>query len=460
MIVLNDNKMSISKNVGGISDYLGQIRTSASYTDLKMGVSSTLKKIPKVGDAAVEAVRKTKSSIKQLVIPGMMFENMGLTYLGPVDGHNIAQTTRVLEEAVHFPGPVLVHVITEKGRGYLPAAKHPEHFHGIAPFEVVTGMPLSDGGITYTDAFSAAMVEFGKQYPDLAAITAAMREGTGLKRFEKAYPDRFYDTGIAEEHAVTFAAGLALGGMRPVVAVYSSFLQRGFDQIMEDVCRQDLPVVFAVDRAGLVGADGRTHQGMFDLSYLSMLPGMTVMAPKNKWELHDMLQFALELGHPAAIRYPRGEAWDGLAESRAEVEYGRGEVLHTGKGAAILAVGAMVRTAEEAWQRLHAEGLDVTLVNMRFIKPLDEALIRELAGSHSVLVTMEENVRHGGFGQQVQDLVSREQLPARVEILAAPDCYVGHGTVSQQRKALGLDGDTVTDRVRALAAEGQTTTGG
>ena len=401
IIILNDNEMSITRNVGGMSSYLDHIRMAAPYTELKMGVTNALKKIPKVGDGMVDALHKTKSSIKQLVIPGMLFENMGLTYLGPVDGHDMRQLGKVLQEAKRKQGPVLIHVLTEKGRGYEPAMRHPARFHGAAPYEIETGLPKSNGNPSYTDIFSTVMRKFGDREPDVVAVSAAMVPGTGLKRFGNMFPERLFDVGIAEEHAVTFAAGLALGGLRPVVAIYSSFLQRAVDQILHDVCMQNLPVVFAVDRAGLVGSDGETHHGCFDLSYLSMMPNMTVMAPKNKWELSDMLKFAIRQKSPVAIRYPRGEAYTGLEDYRAPIEMGKAEILEKGKEIAILAVGNMVRTAVQVTENLRNCGYEPTLVNMRFVKPLDMDLLEILREDHSLIVTMEENVKSGGFGEQV-----------------------------------------------------------
>ena len=401
IIILNDNEMSITRNVGGMSSYLDHIRMAAPYTELKMGVTNALKKIPKVGDGMVDALHKTKSSIKQLVIPGMLFENMGLTYLGPVDGHDMRQLGKVLQEAKRKKGPVLIHVLTEKGRGYEPAMRHPARFHGAAPYEIETGLPKSNGNPSYTDIFSTVMRKFGDREPDVVAVSAAMVPGTGLKRFGNMFPERLFDVGIAEEHAVTFAAGLALGGLRPVVAIYSSFLQRAVDQILHDVCMQNLPVVFAVDRAGLVGSDGETHHGCFDLSYLSMMPNMTVMAPKNKWELSDMLKFAIRQKSPVAIRYPRGEAYTGLEDYRAPIEMGKAEILEKGKEIAILAVGNMVRTAVQVTENLRNCGYEPTLVNMRFVKPLDMDLLEILREDHSLIVTMEENVKSGGFGEQV-----------------------------------------------------------
>ena len=455
VIVLNDNEMSISKNVGGISDYLAGLRTSSAYTGFKMGVSAALEKIPGLGERLVGALRRTKSSIKQLVIPGMFFENMGLTYLGPVDGHNIRQLTKVLKEARRVQGPVLVHVITEKGKGYLPAMRHPARFHGTSAFQIETGLPTKVSGPTYTDIFSTVMRKLGEREPRVVAITAAMAEGAGLKRFANKFPERFFDVGIAEGHGVTFSAGLALGGLIPVFAVYSSFLQRGFDQLMQDVCMQDLHVVFAIDRAGLVGGDGRTHQGCFDLSYLSMLPGMTVLAPKNKWELSDMLKYAIWAQGPVAIRYPRGEAYTGLQEFRAPIVRGRAELIREGSQIALLAVGNMVEVGQELAGKLQQLGQDPTLVNMRFVKPFDRELLKRLAQDHSIFVTMEENVENGGFGQRILDFVEKEGLDVRVVIAAIPDRFIGHGSVGWQRRQAGLDADSILRRLQNLGRKGR-----
>ena len=456
IIILNDNEMSITRNVGGMSSYLDHIRTAAPYTELKMGVTNALKKIPKVGDGMVDALHKTKSSIKQLVIPGMLFENMGLTYLGPVDGHDMRQLGKVLQEAKRKQGSVLVHVLTEKGRGYEPAMRHPARFHGAAPYEIETGLPKSNGDPSYTDIFSTVMRKFGDREPDVVAVSAAMVPGTGLKRFGNMFPDRLFDVGIAEEHAVTFAAGLALGGLRPVVAIYSSFLQRAIDQILHDVCMQNLPVVFAVDRAGLVGSDGETHHGCFDLSYLSMMPNMTVMAPKNKWELSDMMKFAIRQNGPVAIRYPRGEAYTGLEEYRASIEMGKAEVLEKGKEIAILAVGNMVRTAVQVTENLRKKGYEPTLVNMRFVKPLDTELLDNIKEDHSLIVTMEENVKSGGFGEQVMTYYGSRMHGPAVRIVAIEDRFVPHGSVEDLMRQQQMDSDSVTERVLQWQTEVKT----
>ena len=448
IIVLNDNEMSITKNVGGMSSYLGNLRTASPYTELKVGVAQALKKIPKVGEGMVDALHKTKSSIKQFVIPGMLFEHMGLTYLGPVDGHNIEQLMKIMKDAQRVQGPVLVHVLTQKGRGYAPAMRHPARFHGAGPFEIETGLPKSTGKATYTDIFSTVMRKFGDREPDVVAVSAAMVPGTGLKRFGNMFPDRLFDVGIAKEHAVTFAAGLAVGGLRPVVAIYSTFLQRAVDQILHDVCMQNLPVVFAVDRAGLVGSDGETHHGCFDLSYLSMMPNMTVMAPKNKWELSDMMKFAIRQSGPVAIRYPRGEAYDGLEDHRDPVVMGKAEILEKGKGVALLAVGNMVKTAEQVYLRLQKEGIYPTLVNMRFVKPLDTELLDELREEHDLIITLEENVKSGGFGEQVLEYYTQRQSNIHIQMIALEDQFIPHGSVSDLMRQQKIDVDSVESRVK------------
>ena len=450
IIVLNDNNMSISENVGGMSRHLSNLRTADAYRDLKEGVTNSLSRIPIYGERMVERIRRTKSGIKQLLIPGMLFENMGITYLGPVDGHDVPALVKMLREASRIDGAVLVHAITQKGKGYAPAERHPSRFHGTDAFEIDTGLPAKKRTkANYTDIFSTVMRKMGDRDPRLVAITAAMADGTGLKRFRNMFPDRFFDVGIAEEHAVTFAAGLAAAGLKPVFAVYSSFLQRAYDQILHDVCIQDLPVVFAIDRAGLVGSDGETHQGIFDLSYLSSIPNMTILAPKNKWELSDMLKFAIGFEHPIAVRYPRGEAFDGLKELRAPIVYGRSEVLYDESEIALLAVGSMVKTALLVREILKEDGYQCTLVNVRFVKPMDEELLLRLAGEHKILVPMEENVLSGGFGEHVVQLLSRCGCRTHVLPIAISDEYVEHGNVDILRKETGIDAESVAKRLLA-----------
>lgn len=448
IIVLNDNEMSITENVGGMSSYLSGLRTASAYTDFKMDVTKALNRIPGIGPGMVDAMRKTKSSIKQIIIPGMLFEDMGLTYLGPVDSHNIPQLIKTFQEAKRFEGPILVHVLTQKGRGYEPAMRHPARFHGAGPFDVKTGLPVGKSNPTYTDVFSTVMRKMGDRRKDVAAVTAAMMTGVGLKRFSNMFPDRCFDVGIAEEHAVTFAAALSLGGITPVVAIYSSFLQRAYDQIMHDVCMQNLHVVFAIDRAGLVGYDGETHHGIFDLSYLGSMPNMTILAPKNLWELSDMIKFAVDYDGPIAVRYPRGEAYTGLKEFRAPICLGKSEVIHEGSRVALLAVGSMVKMAEEVQKQLKERmDMDAALVNARFVKPIDEELLRSFADTYELVVTLEENVKDGGFGERVLAFAEEEDLPFGVEIIALPDRFIPHGSVSYQMKQVGFTPEDICGRI-------------
>lgn len=448
IIVLNDNEMSITENVGGMSSYLSGLRTASAYTDFKMDVTKALNRIPGIGPGMVDAMRKTKSSIKQIIIPGMLFEDMGLTYLGPVDGHNIPQLIKTFQEAKRFEGPILVHVLTQKGRGYEPAMRHPARFHGAGPFDVKTGLPVGKSNPTYTDIFSTVMRKMGDRRKDVAAVTAAMMTGVGLKRFSNMFPDRCFDVGIAEEHAVTFAAALSLGGITPVVAIYSSFLQRAYDQIMHDVCMQNLHVVFAIDRAGLVGYDGETHHGIFDLSYLGSMPNMTILAPKNLWELSDMIKFAVDYDGPIAVRYPRGETYTGLKEFRAPICLGKSEVIHEGSRVALLAVGSMVKMAEEVQKQLKERmDMDAALVNARFVKPIDEELLRSFADTYELVVTLEENVKDGGFGERVLAFAEEEDLPFGVEIIALPDRFIPHGSVSYQMKQVGFTPEDICGRI-------------
>ncbi|HAE80664.1 MAG: 1-deoxy-D-xylulose-5-phosphate synthase [Clostridium sp.] len=449
IIVLNDNNMSISENVGGMSTYLSNLRADEGYNLLKKAVSDSLSNIPLVGDRMVNTLLRTKNSIKQFLIPGMLFENMGLTYLGPVDGHDIRKLERIFREAQKIDRAVLIHVITRKGKGYAPAEKNPAAFHGVGPFCIETGeLKKSSENPSYTEVFSRELCRLAAKDERIVALTAAMPDGTGLSRFARRFPKRFFDVGIAEQHAVTSAAGMAAAGLRPVVAVYSSFLQRAYDQIVHDVCLQNLPVVFCIDRAGLVGSDGETHQGIFDLTYLSSIPSMTVMAPKNMWELRDMMRFALSLGSPAAIRYPRGEAYRGLRDHRAVVEYGKSEMLYEEKDLALVAFGSMVSCAEHIRAKVRKEGKACTLVNGRFVKPIDYGMLDRLAQDHSVIVTLEENVLRGGAGEEITAYIHSHYPEIRVVNIGLPDTYVEHGNVSVLRKALGIDSDSIIERLR------------
>lgn len=448
IIVLNDNNMSISENVGGLSKHLSSLRTAESYQEIKTGVANSLSKIPIYGERVVERIRKTKSGIKQLLVPGMFFEDMGITYLGPIYGHDIPGLVKVLKEASRLQGPILIHVQTKKGNGYLPAERHPARFHGTDPFDIETGLPLKKRTkATYTDIFSTVMRKLGDREEHVVAVTAAMADGTGLKRFKNMFPERFFDVGIAEEHGVTFAAGLAAAGLKPIIAVYSSFLQRAYDQILHDVCIQNLPVVFAIDRAGLVGSDGETHQGIFDISYLSCIPNMTIMAPKNKWELSDMIKFAIGFPSPIAVRYPRGEAYEGLKDFRQPIAYGKSEVIYDEFEVALVALGSMVKTAEEVRSSLKELGYHCSLINARFAKPFDQDMIITAAKEHQLIVTMEENVKNGGFGEHITEYISGCGLPVRVINIAILDDYVEHGNVDILREELGIDAKSIVKRI-------------
>ena len=455
IIILNDNNMSISENVGGIPKYLNSIRTSNGYLGLKESVYKSIIDKP-YGAELVGKIRRAKNSFKSLMVPaGMLFEEMGIVYLGPVDGHNIKAMRNAIREARRFKRCVLIHVLTKKGKGFAPAEKHPARFHGTEPFDITNGVPLHPRTVAgWTDIFSTVMCKLGEKDEKIVAITAAMAEGCGLKRFRNKYPERFFDVGIAEQHAVTFAAGLAKGGYKPVVAVYSSFLQRAYDQVIEDVCLQNLHVVFAIDRAGLVGADGETHQGVFDLSYLSQMPGMTVCSPKNKWELSDMLKFAVACDGPVAVRYPRGCAYTGLQEYREPVTLGKSEWIYKEDGVCIIALGGMMENAEKAREILKEEGTHVSLVNARFVKPLDKDMIIECARTHSLIVTIEDNALIGGFGSQVLECLASEGIEKEVLCLGIPDRFIHQGSVDKLREELGLDPEGIAGSIRSKLSMG------
>lgn len=450
IIVLNDNNMSISENVGGMSRYLNGLRTAEAYTSLKKGVEDTLMKIPVQGEKILYQMKKTKSGLKQLFVPGMLFEDMGITYLGPVDGHDIRKLYKTFQEAKRVDHAVLVHVLTQKGKGYAPAEENPSRFHGIVPFDIETGEAKQKSTKdSYTDIFSKVFCDIAKQNESVVGITAAMADGTGLSRFARMFPERFFDVGIAEEHALTFAAGLAAGGLKPVVAVYSSFLQRAFDQTIHDVCLQNLPVMIAVDRAGLVGSDGETHQGLFDLSFLNMIPNMTILSPKNRWEMADMVRFCVDFQYPVALRYPRGAAYEGLSEFRTPIVYGKSEVLYEEEDIAVLFVGHMAELAVEVRDKLKEIGYHCSLINARFVKPLDTEMLEMLKTDHRLIVTVEENVVSGGFGEQVLHYVSRAKLDVGVRCIGIPDDYVEHGNVELLRREVGLDAETIVKQIIA-----------
>lgn len=438
IIILNDNEMSISKNVGGISKVLNNLRTDEKYANLKYTVKNRLSRIPG-GDDIVGRIHKTKSSIKQLFVPGMIFEDMGITYLGPIDGHDIGKLVKMINMARRVNHAVIIHVHTQKGRGYYFAEKKPSFYHGVEPFEPETGALLNTSKIrTYSDVFSSAITKNAASDSKIVAITAAMSEGCGLKKFERLYPERFFDVGIAEEHAVTFAAGMAAEGYKPYVAVYSTFLQRAFDQIVHDVCIQKLPVRFIVERAGITGCDGVTHQGIFDISYMNITPGMTVLAPKNRFELKDMIDWSVNFDAPLAIRFPKGKAGEAFAQARAPIEYGKSELLIKGGDVAVLAVGASVEPAEKICSILNKKDIFPTLVNARFIKPIDTELIDSLVREHRLIVTVEENIRLGGYGLSVLDYINSKEYDVKVHNVALADRFIEHGDADALRCENGL----------------------
>jgi len=447
IVVLNDNNMSISPNVGAISSLLTGIRGDNAYRDINDNVKSSLKKIPVYGDKIVSQVQKAKSGIKQLFLPGMKFEDMGITYLGPVDGHDIGKLCKLFKIAKKMNTSVIVHVITEKGRGYEPARLKPEKFHGVSPFDVVTGKPVAAAKTSYTEVFSRKICDMAQKDNRIVAITASMAAGTGLSRFQKRFPLRFFDVGIAEEHAVTFAAGLAAGGLKPYFAVYSSFLQRGFDEILHDVCIQGLPVVFMIDRAGLVGSDGETHQGIYDYSYMNIIPGMTVMAPKNRLEFMDMMEFANSFDGPVAIRYPRGSVSDIFSDIKNEVSYGKAERIYDGEGTAILTIGASIEEGAQVYKLLKERGENPSLINARFENPIDIGLIKELENKHEKLLTIEENISAGGFGMNVLRAVNENRINLKVINAALPDEYIQHGGVNKLKEVYGFTPEAIIEKL-------------
>ena len=451
IIILNDNNMSISRNVGGMSRYLAGIRTYRGYNNLKENVAATLNRIPGIGSGLVQNISKTKNGIKQLMLNGMLFENMGITYLGPVDGHDINALIQVINDAKNLDRAVLIHVNTQKGRGYDPAVSRPDKFHGVSPFNKETGeAKTKKTKKTYTDVFSSALCKLAESHPKLVAITAAMTDGTGMAEFAKQYPKRFFDVGIAEEHAVTFAAGMAARGYHPIVAVYSSFMQRAYDQILHDVCLQNLPVTFCLDRAGLVGDDGETHQGVFDISYLKMIPNMVVLAPKDGEELEQMLEFAASYNGPTAIRYPKTAAGAIRTEERLPIVPGKSEVLERGKKVALLAYGSMTETALETAQILKSRGICPTVVNLRFAKPLDLAVLGELTADHELFVSMEENVISGGIGEEIGSFLASAGSQANLLAIGIPDRFIPHGTIDELTQELQLDAGGIAAQILSL----------
>ena len=456
VVVLNDNEMSISRNVGALSSFMSRKMTSDAFIRFKKDTEYLLGHIPGIGRDLVGLAKRAEESLKSFMTPGMLFEGFGFDYFGPLDGHNIEELTETLNNVAQIKGPVLLHVLTKKGRGYEPAEKNPPKFHGIGPFDALTGetpAAADDTPPSYTEVFGRTLIDLAREDERIVAITAAMAEGTGLKQFSERYPDRFYDVGIAEQHAVTFAAGLATRGLRPVVAIYSTFMQRAFDQVLHDVCMQNLPVTFALDRGGLVGADGPTHHGAFDLSFLRSIPNMVLAAPRNEHELQRLMKTALNVDGPFAYRYPRG-AGTGASISGpiTPIPVGEAEVLREGKDGLIIAVGNMVEAALTAADRLAVEGVNMSVLDARFIKPLDRDRILGLAGPAPFVMTVEENVLQGGFGSAVLELLSDVGLQVPVVRLGIPDSFIEQGSQAQLYESLGLNSDHIVDRVRDILA--------
>ena len=456
IIILNDNEMSIAENVGALSTFLTRTASSEFIHRFKKSTESFLKR-QDMGKGVLHVARKMEESFKGLFTPGMLFQAFGFEYIGPIDGHDLPALIETLEKVKKFDNSVLIHVLTKKGMGYKPAEDNPSLFQGVGPFDLETGKVLKSkgsGAASYTAVFGAALCKLASEDDRIAAITAAMPDGTGLARFSQEFPDRFFDVGIAEQHGVTFAAGLAVGGYRPVFAVYSSFLQRAYDQVCHDVCLQNLPVTFAIDRSGVVGSDGPTHHGAFDISYLRHLPNMTLMAPKDENELQHMLATAISLGSPAAVRYPRGSGCGvALDQTLGVLPVGTAELLREGETAAVLALGTMVRPALEAASALEEEGVSLTVVNARFVKPLDEELFIALAEKHRILITIEENSLQGGFGSAVLELLEQRGVSGtRVLRLGYPDSAIPQGEQHELRALLGLDSAGIINSIRTFLA--------
>lgn len=452
IVVLNDNEMSIDCNVGGLSCYLNRLRLDPKYNRFRDDIEETFRRIPGVGEKIVSFGETWRTSLKQLVVPGMLFEELGIKYIGPIDGHDIQAVKQAVTMAKQINGPILIHVLTQKGRGYKPAETHPERFHGTSPFDIATGDPLAKGTSlpTYGVVLGRSLAKLADRDERIVGISAAMAQGTGMDIFAAGHPERFYDVGIAEQHAVTFAAGMAAKGLKPVVAIYSTFLQRAYDQVAQDVCLQKLPIVFALDRAGLVGDDGPTHHGSFDLSYLSHLPEMVVAAPKDEAELQRLLGTALESEGPFAIRYPRGAVTGcGTEDDFSPFKIGESEILKTGEGVAIIAVGTMVALGEKILEVMEDAGTRGTLVNARFVKPIDSELILKLAETHELLVTLEDNAIIGGYGSMVDQLLAPKGA-TRVVNFGLPDRFIGHGKVDFLRHEIGLEADPLAREILAI----------
>lgn len=457
IVVLNDNEMSISKNVGAMSEYLYQLRTGETYNKIKHDIEGWLKNM-EFGTDVLKAIRRLKGSVKYLMVPTSIFEELGFTYLGPVDGHDLQGLTEVLQAAKKIDGPVLVHVLTKKGKGYKPAEESPNKFHGTGPFEIATGKKIANPNapITYTEVFGKTLTELANENKEIIGITAAMPDGTGMSTFAKAHPERFFDVGIAEQHAVTSAAGAAAAGMKPVAAIYSTFLQRAYDSVLHDICMQKLHVTLCLDRAGLVGDDGYTHHGVFDYAYLRSMPEMTIMAPKDENELRHMLKTAVDYDGPVSVRYPRGSGVGvEINEPMHSLPIGKAEVLREGKDVCLWAIGSMVQSALQVAAKLAEQGISAGVVNMRFAKPLDKELLLAHAAQYGKIVTLEEGALQGGVGSAVLETLNEAQIlqQCRVLTLGIPDEFVLHGDKKLLMKDLGLDVDAIVAKTIAMVKE-------
>lgn len=452
IVILNDNEMSISENVGGLSQYLNRVRTAPTYFKMKEDVENILNSIPAIGKRVFKTAERAKDSLKYFLVPGMIFEELGFKYLGPVDGHNINDLLNVFNRAKKVGGPVLIHAITKKGKGYRPAEQFSDKFHSASPFNIQTGKSVKgSSNLSYSDVFGNTLIEIAKEDKRVVAISAAMPSGTGLMEFKDKFPKRFFDVGIAEQHGVTLAAGLAANGLKPFFAVYSTFLQRAYDQVLHDVCIQNLPVTFAIDRAGIVGSDGETHHGVFDLSYLAHIPNMTIIAPKDHREFIEMIRFAANHDGPLAIRYPRGSGIDfqpSNEDTKSHIEYGKGEVINHGSDVAIIAIGKMVYEGFSIAEEMKKEGINITLINSRFVKPLDEELILSVAKKHKIIVTIEDNVKIGGFGSLINDLLINNKYEGDILNVALPDKFIEHGSPEELYKLCKIDKESIIEMIR------------
>ena len=452
IVILNDNEMSISPNVGALASFLSRKMTSNSFIRFKKETEQMLSYVPGIGRDLVSLAKRAEESLKSFMTPGMLFESLGFDYFGPLDGHNINELTETLYNVAQIKGPVLLHVLTKKGKGYEPAEQNPSKFHGIGPFNPETGEVKKDkpgGAVSYTEVFGNTLIKLAREDQRIVAITAAMAEGTGLKKFSEIYPERFFDVGIAEQHAVTFAAGLACSGMRPVVTIYSTFMQRAYDQVLHDVCLQNLPVIFALDRGGLVGADGPTHHGVFDLSFLRHIPNLTFAVPRNEVELQRLMKTASLAEGPFAFRYPRGNGVGlPLAENIKPLKIGQGELLRDGEDGLIIAIGNMVEEALTAADQLARQGIKISVIDARFVKPLDSKLIISQAEKVPFIITAEENVLQGGFGAAVLELLSDTGLTIPVMRIGIPDHFVAQGTQAELRAQLGLNAGGIISKIK------------